>query len=131
MEELIRSIIGKYNDYQAEAQLYTKWLAQVDDPDMKNYLTLLELKLAAINAWMNLLNVDERFVIQKHLMEEMEWPRVAFEYRDRWNGEFTRTERSLQVYQANALAKITAFAENHREITTRLFPDIMSGNNAE
>ncbi len=124
MEQLIRSVIGKYNDYLAEAQLYEKWLPQVDDTGKKNHLTLLELKIAAINAWMNLLNADEKFVVQKHLVEEMEWPRVAFEYKERWKCEFTRTERSLQVYQASALAKIIAFAEKHREITVRLFSDV-------
>lgn len=124
MEQLIRSVISKYNDYLAEAELYEKWLAQVDDPDTKNHLTLLELKIAAIYAWMNLLNADEKFVLQKHLIEEIEWPRVAFEYRERWKCEFTRTERSLQVYQASALAKIAAFAEKHREITLRLFSDV-------
>lgn len=128
MEELIRSAICKYNDYVAEAQLYEKWLAQVDDPDTKSRLTLLELKIAAIHAWLNLLNADEKFVVQKHLMEEIEWPRVAFEYRERWTREFSRTERSLQVYQASALAKIAAFARKHREITIRLFSDEQSIN---
>lgn len=131
MEQLIRSVISKYNDYLAEAELYEKWLAQVDDPDTKNHLTLLELKIAAIHAWMNLLNADEKFVLQKHLIEEIEWPRVAFEYKERWKCEFTRTERSLQVYQASALAKIAAFAEKHREITLRLFSDVSISDERE
>lgn len=124
MEQLVRSVICKFNDYQAEAQLYEKWLTQADDPDTKNFLVLLELKIAVINAWMNLLSTDEKFVLQKHLIEEMEWPRVAFEYRERWKHEFARTERSLQVYQASALAKISEFAKKHHEITMKLFADV-------
>ena len=73
---------------------------QADDSEAKTYLTLPGLRLAAIDAWLNLLNAYERFVVQKHLIEEMERPSVAFEYREQWKNEFTRTERSLQVYQA-------------------------------
>lgn len=124
MEKLVRSVICKYNDYTAEARLYEKLLARGDDPNTKSHLSLPEVRIEAINAWMDLLSADEKFVIKKHLIEEMEWPRVAFMFRERWKGEFTRTERSLQVYQASALAKITAFAEKHREITLRLFADI-------
>lgn len=123
MEHLVKHAIRQYPDYVAEAGLLENWLAQVDDPAVKTRLTVLEMKIAAINAWLNLLNSDEKFVVQKHLSEEMEWPRVAFEYWERWKREFARTERSLQVYQANALAKIAAFADKHREITLRLFSD--------
>lgn len=125
METLVRNVICRYNDFVAEAQLYEKWLLQAEDPVLKKSLTLLEIKIATVNAWLNLLNHDERFVIQKHLIEEIEWPRVAFEYRERWKNEFIRTERSLQIYQANAIAKIAAFADRHREIMLRLFSEQM------
>lgn len=125
METLVRNVICHYNDFVAEAQLYEKWLLQAEDPVLKKQLTLLEVKIATVNAWLNLLNHDERFVIQKHLIEEIEWPRVAFEYRERWKNEFIRTERSLQIYQANAIAKIAAFANRHREIILSLFSDLV------
>lgn len=131
METLVRNVICRYNDFVAEAQLYEKWLQQVDDPELKKSLALLNVKIATVNAWLNLLNHDERFVVRKHLIEEIEWPRVAFEYRERWKNEFIRTERSLQIYQANALAKIAAFAQKHNEITLHLFSNTLgeSGHN--
>lgn len=128
METLVRNVICRYNDFVAEAQLYEKWLLQAEDPVLKKKLTLLEVKIATVTAWLNLLNHDERFVIQKHLIEEIEWPRVAFEYRERWKNEFIRTERSLQIYQANAIAKIALFADRHREITLQLFSDLQYEN---
>ena len=42
MEEFIRSVISKYNDFKAEAILYEKWLSKVDDPDTRNHLTYVE-----------------------------------------------------------------------------------------
>lgn len=129
MERFVRAVIDKYNGYVSEARIYEKWLSQVDNPDAKTHLTLLELRVATIEAWFNLLNADERFVIEKHLLEELEWPRVSFAYSKRWNHEFIRTERSLLAYQTNALAKIAAFAERHKEIMLMLFNDI--GENGE
>lgn len=128
MERLVKSVICRYNDYIAEAELLRKWLSQEDDPSARKGFSMLEVQIAAINAWFNLLSADEKFVIEKHLIEQMEWPRVAFEYRERWQREFTRTERSLQMYQAGALAKIVAFADKHREITLRLFADVPCAN---
>lgn len=124
MEQFVRTVIGQYNGYVSEARLYEKWLTQVDDSEAKIYLTLLELRISAIDAWLNLLTSDERFVIQKHLIEELEWPRVSFAYTERWNHEFVRSERSLLAYQTSALAKMVAFAQRHKEILLRLFPDV-------
>lgn len=124
MEQFVRTIIGKYNGYVSEAKLYEKWLSQVDDSNVKAQLTLLELRIAAVEAWLNLLSADEQFVIQKHLIEELEWPRVSFAYTERWNHEFVRTERSLLAYQTSALAKIGKFAERNKEILLRLFADV-------
>lgn len=124
MERFVRTVISKYNGYVSDARLYEKWLTQADDADAKTYLALLELRISAIDAWLNLLTADERFVIQKHLIEELEWSRVSFAYTERWNHEFVRTERSLLSYQTNALGKMSAFAQRHKEILLRLFADV-------
>lgn len=50
MEEFIRSVISKYNDFKAEAILYEKWLSKVDNPDTRNHLTYVQLKVAVIEA---------------------------------------------------------------------------------
>lgn len=125
MDTLVRNAICQYRHYQSELQLLEKCLDQTDDPASKASISLLSMKVGVIEAWLNLLNTDERFVVQKHLIEQIEWPRVAFEYRERWQKEFTRTERSLQVYQAEALSKIALFADKHKDITLRLFSDVI------
>ena len=68
-------------------------------------------------------NEDELFVIQKHLIDKLDWPRVASDYTERWNHEFIRTERSLSTYQTNALKKISVFAQRHKELLLRLFSE--------
>lgn len=131
MEQLIRAVICKYAEYMAEAKLYKKWLSQGEDPETKSHLALLEVKIAVIDAWMLLLSADEKFVVDKHLIEQLEWPRVVFEYRERWKREFERTERTLQIYQASALAKIADFTKRHRDMTIKIFYDMMDSDEIE
>ena len=121
MEPLIRTVLSKYTGYVAEEKLLNRWLCNRENTEMRQALTLLGMKITSIHSWFNLLNEDEKFVVQKHLIDELEWPRVAFEFTERWRGEFSRTERSLLHYQASALRKIGAFCQNNREITMALF----------
>lgn len=121
MEALIRKALGEYLRYVSEANLYGQWLEKQENPDIRNTLDVLQMKIAAIDSWLNLLNSDERFVVHKHMIEELEWPRVAFDFAERWKGEFTRTERTLVKYQASAIEKITDFCFANSEITMVLF----------
>ncbi len=125
MEELIKAALAHYAEYRSEAELYDKWLSNRENADIRDALIILQLKLTAIQSWFNLLNADELFVIQKHVIEELEWPRVAFEFSERWKNMFIRSERSLGKFQASALKKIAAFCDTHREITLSLFGDLI------
>lgn len=127
MEELIRKVLGHYSGYVAEAALYERWLDARENPDIRDALTLLQMKITTVQSWFSLLNADERFVVQKHLIEELEWPRVAFEFAERWKREFTRTERWLNHHQANAIKKIANFCLAHEEIVLSLFGDLQKG----
>lgn len=95
-----------------------------ENSDVRDALVMTDMKITMIQSWFNLLNADERFVIEKHLLDELEWPRVAFSFTKKWDGEFTRTERSLVAYQASGLKKIISFVEAHRDMVMALFGDI-------
>lgn len=128
VEELIRKVLNHYMGYVSEAELYERWLSSRENPEIRDALTLLQMKITTVQSWFNLLNADERFVVQKHLIEELEWPRVAFTFTEKWKGEFNRTERTLVHYQASALRKISGFCETHRKITLSLFGDLLSSD---
>ena len=125
MEELVRKVLSHYAEYTAEAELYERWLSCRENPDIRDALAVLQMKITMIHSWFNLLNMDELFVVRKHMIEELEWPRVAFEFSERWKNVFIRSERSLGKFQASALKKITAFCDAHREITLSLFGDLI------
>ena len=124
MEELVKAALSHYTEYRAEAELYDKWLSNRENADIRDALIILQLKLTAIQSWFDLLNADELFVIEKRFIEELEWPRVAFEFSERWKNIFIRSERSLGKFQASALKKIATFCDTHREITLSLFGDL-------
>jgi len=124
VETLVRNAICQYKTYVAEAEILKKCLEFSEEPETQAKLGTAEAKVTVVDAWMKILSADEKFVIQKHLIEQIEWARVAFEYQQRWQREFARTERSLQIYQADGLRKIAKFANKYREMTLRLFSDI-------
>ena len=125
MEELVRKVLSQYTSYQAEAEMCQHWLAARENEELRQDLTLLEMKISVIKSWFILLNADERFVVEKHLVEELEWPRVAFAFSEKWKSEFSRTERSLVKYQAGALKKIVEFSKIHQDIVVPLFSDLL------
>ena len=124
MEELVRNILSNYLRYVSEKEMYERWLQMRENKEVREALTLVDLKVAMIQNWFNLLNSDERFVIEKHLIEELEWPRVAFSFTEKWKGEFSRTERTLISYQASGLQKIVSFVMQHYTMVLSVFPEM-------
>ena len=112
MEELVRKILSNYLSYVSEKEMYERWLQMRENKEAREALVMVEMKVTMI-----------RFVIEKHLLEELEWPRVAFTFTEKWKGEFSRTERTLIGYQASGLAKIVAFAERHHKMVLSIFPE--------
>lgn len=124
MGEFVRKILSKYLSYISEKEMYERWLDTRENKEAQEALVIVNMKVAMIQSWFNLLNTDERFVIEKHLLEELEWPRVAYTFTERWKGEFSRTERTLISYQASGIAKIARFVQNHRDMVMALFGDL-------
>ncbi len=124
MEIFVRRVLDKYLSYAAEKRTYEHWLAMRENKEAREALIVVDMKVAMIQSWFELLNQDERFVIEQHLIHELEWPRVAFSFSEQWKGEFTRAERTLVTYQATGLKKIISFTENHRDMVAMLFADI-------
>ena len=84
MEEFVREVLSRYTSFVSERQLYERWLDMRENSDVRDALVMTEMKITMIQSWFNLLNADERFVIEKHLLDELEWPRVAFSFTKKW-----------------------------------------------
>lgn len=83
---------------------------------------LLELKVRTqrVRSWMLVLNEDEEFVIRRHLIDEVSWPRLEAEHMEKWK-EYGKNRRTLMRYQKNALMKIQRFYSGRKcDFTRRL-----------
>ena len=62
---------------------------------------------------MLVLNEDEEFVIRRHLIDEVSWPRLEAEHIEKWK-EYGKNRRTLMRYQKNALMKIQRFIREEK-----------------
>lgn len=83
MEKLVRQALGKYLGQVSEKEMYEHWLDRRENKKAREALAIVEVKVGVIQSWFTLLNADERFVIKKHLIDEVEWPRVAFSFTEK------------------------------------------------
>lgn len=119
MVEMIRDTLRKKRDYEAERRfLHDRFNDHRYKPTAKQQekLAYLDAQLACIEIWLTLLTEDESFVIQRHLVDGVDIPRVTVEFRERWGDEFAKTERTIKTYQRRALEKIKRFEEKKREL---------------
>ena len=123
IEGFVRQVINDYPAIVAERNAYERYLEMRENKEIRDAFVVDNLKVAMIEGWFNLLNYDERFVIEQHLLQELEWPRIAFNFMEQWKGVFSRAERTLVAYQASGLKKIISFVKSHQEMTVSLFAD--------
>lgn len=67
MEDFVRKILSKYLSFTAEKKMYERWLSMRENPEVREALALVDMKVAMVQSWFTLLNTDERFVIEKHV----------------------------------------------------------------
>ena len=120
-EKYVRYILSKYTSYIAEKQVYENWMAMHNNQEQLEKLSAAASKVIFVQSLLTLLNDDEKFVIENHLIKGLEWPRVAFAFAEVWKGEFTRTERTLVAYQASGLAKLVNFCTIHQNLFFSIF----------
>lgn len=108
-ENDIRNILMSRPELEAKKMILMHEIARTNDPSLRKHYDEIENKIILINSWLNLLTYDERFVVEKHLIDQIEWPRIALAFELEWKGQFTRTERTLERYQASAIKKICEF----------------------
>jgi hypothetical protein len=72
----------------------------------KKRFLLLEQYEACIQIWLDSLPEDEAYAVQRHLIDGIDWPRIATEYSIKWGNENARTDRTLMSYQKKAIQRI-------------------------
>lgn len=71
-------------------------------------LRTLDRQLHMIDGMFTVLTENEAFVIQRHVVDGLDWPQLIKEYTDKWGKELEKSVRSFKVYQSKALKKIAS-----------------------
>ena len=92
MEELVRKILSNYLSYVSEKEMYERWLQMRENKEAREALVMVEMKVTMIQSWFNLLNTDERFVIENTCWKN--WSGQGLPLHSRKNGRASFPERS-------------------------------------
>ena len=82
--------------------------------------------LAMLEAWMRLLTADERYVIKRHLVDEMDWSSIVSEHNTKLLRSEGRSRSSLRRMQSHAIGKIARYAEV-RGAWEKVTPAVLAG----
>lgn len=114
MEDQIKEVLRMKRDLEAESIFIHDRLNDrryKENPKLTERVNVIDNQLANIKSWLTLLSEDERYVIQRHLIDGIDIPRVATEYREHWGDEYAKTDRTIKSYQRRALQKIVRFEQ--------------------
>ena len=123
METIIRKMFLSKRATEAESQSLHDELrmSQYQSKDqLLARMNAVDQRLVLINTWLHILSEDEKYVICRHLVDGIDWPRINVEYRQRWGEEQGKSERSLKSYQRKAIQKIVRFVESQKEFLPAL-----------
>lgn len=119
MEDRIKTILKMKRDLEAESHFLHKRLEDrrfKPNPELEERMNTVDDQLSNIKSWLMLLTEDERYVIQRHLIDGIDIPRIGIEYRERWGEEFAKTERTIKSYQRKALQKLARFEKTKQAL---------------
>lgn len=81
----------------------------IHHPILSERLKKLMIQRNNIEQWLRLLPREERFLVQTHLVDGLDWAKTIVEYEKRWGVSNGRSERTLKRIQAKAVDRIVAF----------------------
>lgn len=119
MEDRIKEVLKMKRNLEAESIFIHKRLEDRryrENPSLKDRVDAIDNQLSNIKSWLALLSEDERYVIQRHLFDGIDIPRIAVEYRERWGDEYAKTDRTIKSYQKKALQKIVLFEQRKKTL---------------
>lgn len=119
MEARVKEMIRRRKAYESERNILRVCMGDLQK-NAQNGRTerigQLDRWIAIVDGWMLLLTEDEAFVIKRHLVDGIDWPRVTLEYEKLWGQPFAKAERTLRSYQQSAMAKIVQFIADHSDM---------------
>lgn len=117
MEGKIVNLFKQRRRIEASARILQVELqknSQSINSDKSKRLHHLERKIKFVDSLLMVVNEDQAYVLRRHLIDGVDWPRVTASYNEVWGPEHTKGERTLKVYQQKGLAEILKFIEDEQ-----------------
>jgi len=124
MKDIIREACYLYNSFVAQAELDVFGAKQFLNAAQLERIELARMRTKMVENWLKMLTADERFAIEKHFFDNLEWNRVAHAFGKEWDCQFFRSVQDLGIHEANALKKIESFCRTYEELIRALFEDM-------
>ncbi|MDL2318153.1 hypothetical protein LJC74_03540 [Eubacteriales bacterium OttesenSCG-928-A19] len=119
MEARVKEMFHCRRQYEGERNIIAACMNDYvtsQKSEKEQRLKYLNKRISILDGWLMLLTEDEAFVVKRHLIDGIDWPRVTQEFERLWGREFARAERTLRSYQQNAMNKIIRFIADHTEM---------------
>lgn len=119
MEQLIRRAIDDYERLRKELAMFERHLEARENAEMREALVLHQIRIGAIESWFTLLDTDEKVALRQAMLEG----RDSFNSKAsaKWMTGLMKNKLSPWMMREEAIAKIVAFADDHRELLNAIF----------
>ena len=105
--------IRKHREYETASVAYMNIRRNNPRAYPYDYLGGLTARINMVKAWLAMLPENEAYVVQRHLVDGLEWTQITHEYKEKWGKDNARAERTLVRYHTNAIRKIEHFVREH------------------
>ena len=109
--------LRNYRETCAKRRIIQSKIQNAEEKGNKLFKTLnADHEIYDISAWLELLTIEERFIVQTHLINGLDWARTNVEYEQKWGIVNGRSERTLKRIQSKAILRIANFLNNLENI---------------
>jgi hypothetical protein len=113
LSEQIVDEFKKLKTYKASQDAYRNIRRENPGAHSHGTLDTLTARINMIAAWLAMLPENEAYVVNRHLVDGLDWEQVVHEYNDTWGARNAREERTLVRRQTFAIRRIERFVREH------------------
>lgn len=114
----IRELFTHQRELEAEIHFYNARCLRNDkgSEKLQKHIDKVQCILEGLKGFYLIISEDEALVIRRHLVDKIDWPRIAVEYEQRWGENYAKSERTMIYYQKTALQKIVNFMKTYYDL---------------
>lgn len=85
-------------------------------PELKERIEKTQTMQNAIDTFYALLSENERFVVQRHYVDRIDWNCLAMEFAQKWGEQNTKSKRGMINYLNSAFKHMVLYIERNKDV---------------